>query len=390
MSDEWKIAQGLKRQNQDTSLRYDEANLDYAYKLERAKQIKKEEEMKQKWMSGKEKFSEENEEEKVESLKDYILYCRENNKKMEIKGSSISFEIDDNNPSDITFRREDKKHGSNIANIKNGEIIYSEIESIERRYAHYRAHNRLNVPVSITRSIYVINCDEINEYYNFEPQPLSVGISEDTINTMIESITEENPEYQKGNKGEIYRDGIKPEEPIKFKLHDQEELYQYLESDSDTKLGEYPSGFYVGRKDYEFNENAIGLHFVSDRNDYVKRVLNLQIFDDYSVYMKDAKDFEKRCKYIYSLVGKTYEALGEKDKFFVKEDDEPNLDSLSDEELDTFIETESNKQKENGQKIERLQKIKTAKELILLSKQQDKEIASLESQIKEKGIEFDE
>lgn len=44
------------------------------------------------------------------------------------------------------------------------------------------------------------------------------------------------------------------------------------------------------------------------------------------------------------------------------------------------------KQKEKEQRIERLKKIKRAKELIVLSKQQDEEISELESQIQKEGI----
>ena len=48
------------------------------------------------------------------------------------------------------------------------------------------------------------------------------------------------------------------------------------------------------------------------------------------------------------------------------------------------------KQKEKEQRIERLKKIKRAKELIALSKQQDREISELESQIQEEGMDFNE
>lgn len=52
------------------------------------------------------------------------------------------------------------------------------------------------------------------------------------------------------------------------------------------------------------------------------------------------------------------------------------------------------KQKESEKKIEtlneRLKKIKRAKELIALNSKLDKEIAELESQIQQEGIEIDE
>ena len=71
-------------------------------------------------------------------------------------------------------------------------------------------------------------------------------------------------------------------------------------------------------------------------------------------------------------------------------DTDRNLDNLSDEELDEFIEDMNAKQKEKQQKIERLRKIKRAKDLIALSKDQDREISDLERQIYERGIEVDE
>ena len=66
------------------------------------------------------------------------------------------------------------------------------------------------------------------------------------------------------------------------------------------------------------------------------------------------------------------------------------IDELSDEELDKFIEEMGAKQKEKEQRIIRLKKIKRAKELIALSKQQDREISELESQIQEEGMDFNE
>ena len=67
-----------------------------------------------------------------------------------------------------------------------------------------------------------------------------------------------------------------------------------------------------------------------------------------------------------------------------------NIDDFSDEELDKFIEEMDAKQKEKEQRIERLKKIKRAKELIALSKQQDREISELESQIQKEGMDFNE
>ncbi len=406
MSDEWKIAQGLKKQNQDLSFKFDETGNDYAYKLENAKKIKEEETMEQKWNSKNVYFNKKNEEKDIEDLKKYILYCRENNKEIIVNRGNLSFEIDDNNPSDITFKKENKKEGSNIANIKNGEVTYSEIELREERYAHYWGSDKIRIGLSLVRSIYVINGNEINEYYSFNPQ-YNGELSSESKEIVANYFVNENPEYSKGAPGEVFREEINPNEHMKNYLQDEDVLRQYIIPGTRNKLGKHPSGLYVDRKEFEVNERLVGLthYFLGDfeSEKYKQEVINFTTFDDYSIYLKDAKEFEERCKYVYSVIGKAYEALGEKDKFFVDDkemgkdegkneitQEETNLESLSDEELDKFIETENNKQKENQQKIERLKKIKKAKELIALSKQQDREISELESQIRNEGMEFDE
>lgn len=66
------------------------------------------------------------------------------------------------------------------------------------------------------------------------------------------------------------------------------------------------------------------------------------------------------------------------------------MESLSEEELDILIEKMEKQQREKQSKIERLQKIKRAQDLISLSKEQDTIIADLESQIEIEGVDFGE
>ena len=66
------------------------------------------------------------------------------------------------------------------------------------------------------------------------------------------------------------------------------------------------------------------------------------------------------------------------------------VNSIMLEELDVLIEKMENLQREKQSKIERLQKIKKAQDLIALSKDQDKIIADLESQIEIEGVDFGE
>ena len=67
-----------------------------------------------------------------------------------------------------------------------------------------------------------------------------------------------------------------------------------------------------------------------------------------------------------------------------------NIEELDDAQLDGFIDEMSKKQEENAKRIERLQKLKKAKDLIALSKEQDKIIAELESQKETGGVDFGE
>ena len=124
--------------------------------------------------------------------------------------------------------------------------------------------------------------------------------------------------------------------------------------------------------------------------------------DDYFIIIKDkANSCEKITKEIEKMK-KRAKALKKQEQKLDTEEQQPivsqttskvqptNMDDFSDEELDKFIEEMDAKQKEKEQRIERLKKIKRAKELIALSKQQDREISELESQIQKEGMDFNE
>ncbi len=397
MSDEWKISQGLKAKNLGLGQKNIEAAENLEAKLMSINRIKEEE----KRRPHPFRFG--------TDIKEYIRNCKENNDPISFKYGSIVFEIDDDKPSSIKFETIEERsavldNGSRenfTAFIENGEIVYSELEKKEKNLdAHYMEEDKMSVPVEISKTVYVIDGEEINEYYEIFEQPES-PVTDDEKENIIHAYLQNNPEYSKGNDNEIIRENIDENEKNKHLVWREKIFRQYLVPGSQSKLANFPSGFY---------ENYI---------DYRKNVYGKEQFEEYKEYKELAQSFERKCKDIYESIKETYIEMGEGYKFPADEKEQVNddnyssdisniqsiennsnqennnikkddIEKLSDEELDRFIEAEDQKQKEKQQKIERLRKIKKAKELIALSKQQDKEIAELESQIQKEGMEFDE
>lgn len=233
---------------------------------------------------------------------------------------------------------------------------------------------------------------DINEYYSL--LSLSDNISKEEqekdikkANNIRNEILNEHPEFSMGQDGEFYRLEIDPEEKVEPAV-----------KNNGLGFNEYP---------YDFCYKS-------------------ELKDTYGEYIEVAKEFEDHCKYIYSLIVQAYKDLGEqvvtlpeskekheqdsengyqinefgeiirpsKDEnidnagsveitaYKEQEDEEVSeLDGITDEELDNFIEKK---------KMEKEQKIKRVKELIALNKELDEKISELESLIKKKGRELDD
>lgn len=381
MSDEWKIVQGLKKQTQNNSF----GNSERMISEEAIQRLEKQGNklMAQHWFIQKRDFEKEFDEVEsidesffsqefkssyIETLKKRIIECKDNNEKITGKIGNINFSIDKENPQKIVFTGDSGNFNVTI----NGQDIFSEIDFYRQENPTYvRSGQALSKFIPMTRTITVINGEEFSESYYIEDDEISSEIVQDALNTYTD--------YMHGEENELYRSDINPNENIKEFI--KPTPAKLLEPLLNGKQVDLESGFY----------------------DYSRKPERYKTYNDYAI---PAKDIERQCKYVYSLILETYQELGINT---IQDKEEPinisqsgevieetipqnntNIDELSDEELDKFIEDMDAKQKENAEKIERLKKIKRAKELIALSKQQDKEIADLENQIQMKGMDINE
>ena len=401
MSDVWKIVQGLKRQSQNDSFgrnTYKETGEPRNYKPKEISELTEKELRDKMWtaLDSDIIFDKSDEDRNIDQIRSYL----QDNGKVPDKFNigEVSISIDTKNPKRITF--------SSIGNIVNDYIglhqkypytvtideddIYSEVDIIDNYFrggltAVYKEKDKLYVPVRISQKVSIINGEEISE--SFDISSRKKGIS---IQPVIEGIIRNNPEYKIGNRAQIYREEIDPEEKIrKFQSEREEEIYPK------TKLPTDLATIYETRDDYHEN------HYARMKG---------KTFDTYGEGIPVAKEIEEHCKYIYSLFIEAEKGILEQSKTnksktsnqdtIQNDTTEPqeslttnyntDVESLSEEELDALIEKMENLKREKQSKIERLQKIKKAQDLIALSKDQDKIIADLESQIEIEGVDFGE
>ncbi len=401
MSDEWKIVQGLKRENQNNSFGgrgpYKETGEPRNYKPKEISELTEKELRDKMWtaLDSDIIFDKSDEDRNIDQIRSYL----QDNGKVPDKFNigEISISIDTKNPKRITF--------SSIGNIVNDYIglhqkypytvtideddIYSEVDIIDNYFrggltAVYKEKDKLYVPVRISQKVSIINGEEISESFDISSRKKGIDIQ-----PVVEGIVRNNPEYKIGNGAEIYREDIDSEEKIR-KFQSERELISVRE-DLPTDL----ATIYETYDDYHKNYN---FHIMG------------KTFDSYGEGIPVAKEIEEHCKYIYSLFIEAEKGILEQSKANeskitnqdtiqndtteLQESPTTNYDtdveSLSEEELDALIEKMENLQREKQSKIERLQKIKKAQDLIALSKDQDKIIADLESQIEIEGVDFGE
>lgn len=381
MSDEWKIVQGLKKQTQNNSSGNNERMIseEAIQRLEeqgnklmgRHWSIQKrdfEDKFDEVESIDESFFAEELKSRYIETLKKHIVECKDNNEKIIGKIGNINFSIDKENPQKILFTGDSGNFNVTI----NGQDIFSEIDFYRQEQPTYvRSGQALSKFIPMTRTITVINGEEFSESYYIEDDEISSEIVQNALNTYTD--------YTNVEENELYRSDINPNEEIKEFI--KPTPAKLLEALLNGKQVDLEDGFY----------------------DYSRKPEKFKTYNDYAI---PAKDIERKCKYVYSLILEAYQELGINT---IQDKGEPinisqsgevieetipqsntNIDELSDEELDKFIEDMDAKQKENAEKIERLKKIKRAKELIALSKQQDKEIVDLENQIQMKGMDINE
>ena len=405
MSDVWKIVQGLKRQAQNDSFgrnTYKETGEHRNYQPRRAKRIYEltEEELRNKMLREIYDGITDNKSDKdrnIDRIRSYLQEVQVNGKvpnKFKIGNMSVS--IDTKNPKRITFSSIGKIGNDTIGVLQkypytitiDEDDIYSEVDIIDNYFrgglaAVYKEGDKY-VPIRVSQKVSIINGEEIGE--SFDISSRKKGIS---IQPVIEGIVRNNPEYKIENGAEIYREDINPEEKIR-KFQSEKELISVREN--------LPTDLATIYETYDDYHNNYSFYPIGKE------------FDSYGEGIPVAKEIEEHCKYIYSLFIEaekgvlkqttsnesktTNQDTIQNDTTKLQESPTMNYDtdveSLSEEELDALIEKMENLQREKQSKIERLQKIKKAQDLIALSKDQDKIIADLESQIEIEGVDFGE
>ncbi|MBQ2835752.1 MAG: hypothetical protein IJE68_02830 [Clostridia bacterium] len=326
MGDGWKIAQELIRKNQNNSFGRNDYSIgtgdprDY-----RPRKLTKKELRDKKWrkldsdiifyplVKDKESpYYEHNlESDNIKDIKDFIQECRKKDKPVVMQIGEITISVDEKKPERITFsssgklgsfeRKARQRYPYRIT-IK-GEDMYSEVDiidssdySLEAVYKE-KGHQDVHVPVKVSQRVTIIDGEEISE--SFYVRALEKGIESSHI---ISKLLEANPEYQEGNGNEIYRENINPEEQISTLVSSESELKQHLPPNSLNYLGDnIPTGLYETYGQYYYR-NKYNPH-------YAKNVLPL---NSYAEGIAIAKDIEKHCKYIYSLIMQAYKGEHEK------------------------------------------------------------------------------
>ena len=336
MSDEWKIVQGLKKQTQNNSF----GNSERMISEEAIQRLEKQGNklMAQHWSIQKRDFEKEFDEVEsidesffsqefkssyIETLKKRIIECKDNNEKITGKIGNINFSIDKENPQKIVFTGDSGNFNVTI----NGQDIFSEIDFYRQENPTYvRSGQALSKFIPMTRTITVINGEEFSESYYIDDNDISSQIVQDALNTYTD--------YMQGEENELYRSDINPNEKIKEVI--KPTPAKLLEPLLNGKQVDLESGFY----------------------DYSRKPERYKTYNDYAI---PAKDIERQCKYVYSLILETYQELGINT---IQDKEEPinisqsgevieetipqnntNIDELSDEELDKFIEDMDAKQK---------------------------------------------
>ena len=328
MGDGWKLVQGLIRKNQNNSFGGNDSIGTGNPKDYRPRKLTKKELRDKVWreldsdiifyplIKDKESpYYEHNlESDNIKDIKDFIQECRKKDKPVVMQIGEITISVDEKKPEKITFSSLGKlgKLGSYERNPHqrypyritiNGDDMYSEVDIIDSSDYSLRATYKekgnpdINVPVRVIQRVTIIDSEEISESFYIHPRENGIESSH-----IISKLIAVNPEYQNGDENELYRENINPEETIRTLISSMSELKQHIPQDSLTLVGDnIPTGLYV-TTNFEYDKNKYNPH-------YAKNIMPL---NSYGEGIAIAKDIEKHCKYIYSLIMQAYKGEHEK------------------------------------------------------------------------------
>ena len=228
--DEWKLARNLGKQAEQTVYNGTRAS-SFVEELEEQRRAELSYRTGWKNFDSEHIFDEEHRKDPeytkkiIKEFIEYIQYCRKTKRPIEGKIGDIEFSVDPKDISRIEFsdvRREKTC-------ITDGKDFYTEhIIAEDSQLTRFPEYDE-NLEAYLSRQIYVINGEEINEYITIEPKVSLVDLKNiydyDKIqNNLVEIYLNRNPKYEKGENGEVYRLEIDENEEIPQLVADKREM----------------------------------------------------------------------------------------------------------------------------------------------------------------------
>ena len=256
------------------------------------------------------------------------------NEKCVISGNinTINYEINLSKPIRVVF-----KCDNNEIEFYSGKLASSKIEIYkEEKRVHYRKKNSLNVGVTLIKIVDVCKSEINNKCCITERYCVREQFDDCMIpkkcEKIIEDIIANDDRIQCARDGEFYKENIDNDEELNKLIHNEEELNKYLIDGSKTKLGDFPSGFYEDRHDYEFNKKncrseSFGFDYCIEKAD------------------KEIEEYKELLNRINIIVDEKVEEIKENIKEKNKEETEKiEEDTVDKVEEETTKDTEENEQ----------------------------------------------
>ena len=219
MSGEWKIVQGLIRENQNNSFgrnRYIETGETIKYK---PRKLTEKELRDKKWKelesyiiftpSLKESLAN-SENYNIKQIRSFIKECQEQGKPLSMRVGELKIDISDANPKQVTFTSNGRLSSGKLVTHNNfpysltirGNEIFSQVNLTDGgRNATYMTIGKEYIPVTINQQIDIINAEDITERFIIKPKQKEYDISEDLSEYVLQ-----NSEFQVENHNELVRE----------------------------------------------------------------------------------------------------------------------------------------------------------------------------------------
>ena len=209
----------------------------------------------------------------IEKLIQYIGYCERNKFPLMGKLGDCSFSYDSNSNM-ITVS--DRSNVSSLS-ICNGDVYFEYGEEASRR-VHYRKEGKYNVPVQLTKTVYLIDDEEINEILSIR-RVKDTNISDDEMKDVLSSYASKYG-YIVIDKNSVTRNELDDIVLFGDVLREEKEITE--------SKGEFPEGFYQTYLDWRnHNHYALNTEMRSDSKEK---------------FMKNSQEFKKKALIVASLI----------------------------------------------------------------------------------------